>query len=498
MKTSASRIRTDLVDALRRTLPLALIFSLGVATAHAQRIALPDQRLQMLDCWPSSYYVSCFRLKLNAENVPLQDDLVRSLTVHIDDKEITPFYASVSGAETRARTALILVDVSGSMNYGLSSTLTRFQAAKAAVKEFLKTFVDGKDRVAIVPFESHGVKDKISSAQFFTTQARAMEEADGLKEPKHCKEGKDCPNTALYSAVDLGLAALLEQRTLAASDSALLLVVLTDGYNDVDPKRGDESGLIEGTEVPTTLVNKIRDAVRNYNVRVISLGVGKPSEVDLAALRQLSSEKPVPCQDPECLKDFFAQAGAGRITPIVAAFDSPWGERVSAATRTARVRVLLRSARNETLDTGEALLLWSAPEIGLPLFEAKCIPAEHSALLKQSPDPPSLLSLLDPVLVFVGFGVALLVLWYGLPRLIWGDRTIVELQLAEAGRRWGGAPTPPPKAEMISRNATPATGVPTQSPQRTSVEGTQAQLIHETGTRTRLEKVQRAEDNLKR
>jgi len=512
MKLFTLMTEADFGDALRRMLPLLWIVNLGVVAAHAQRISLaPSERLQLLDCQPSSY-ASCFRLRLNAERVvlpPNEEELAKVITVYVDDQPVVPFYASASAAETNGRVVLILVDVSGSMNSHISK-LTRFQAAQAAVMEFLKSFADGKDRVAIVPFESHNVKGIIDDAEFSTTKDDALDRAGKLDPPKHCQEsarGKNCSNTALFSAVDAGLSVLLKQRTVAASGSTLLLIVLTDGHNEVYPEQGDcafqkcspsDTGLYQGKEVPAALVGRVHDAFRDYGVHIISVGVGNPGDVDQAALGQFSSEPPVMCQDPGCLNRFFARTGARLATsPIVATFRSPWGERVLASTRASRVKAALRATSGDTLESEETLL-WLSPEIGLPLFEAKCTVPEHSALLRQSSDPaPSLLSLLDPMLVFVCFGAALLFLWFGLPRLIWGDRTIAELQLAEAGGRWGGGTAPARRPDVIP--TAPASGrMPSQSPDRASVESTRPELTHQTGTRTRLEKIRSGEDDFKR
>ena len=134
--------------------------------AQPARLEFSD-RLRLVDCSPSSS-VPCFRLKANivdAQGNPvspaLSPQLAKSLTVQADEHEITPFYAvagSGSGAAVRSRIALVVLDVSGSMNQLLDSGQSRYAAAKAAALQFLEGFENGADRVAIVSFESHNVQ----------------------------------------------------------------------------------------------------------------------------------------------------------------------------------------------------------------------------------------------------------------------------------------------------------------------------------------------------
>ncbi len=143
LKGMGANSRSGVARATGLAYLLPAVVSICAGVVNAQTISLqPDQRLQMLDCWPSSYG-ACFRMYLNVENVvlPSNEELARSLTARIADQEMSAFYASTGEAQTTGRTALILVDVSGSMNEALSPTLSRFRAAKAAVKEFLGNIV---------------------------------------------------------------------------------------------------------------------------------------------------------------------------------------------------------------------------------------------------------------------------------------------------------------------------------------------------------------------
>ena len=97
------------------------------------------------------------------------------MRVSIDGQPVTPFYASAGGEQlkVRPRLALILLDISGSMNLRLASGQTRFEAAKASIAQFLADFQDGVDRVAVVPFESHHVEAGVRGAVFANAREQA-------------------------------------------------------------------------------------------------------------------------------------------------------------------------------------------------------------------------------------------------------------------------------------------------------------------------------------
>ncbi len=64
--------------------------------------------------------------------------------------------------------------------------------------------------------------------------------------------------------------------------------------------------------------------------------------------------------------------------------------------------------------------------MGVPAFEGKCDEAEARALVVR-PKPPDTtgwvgVAILRPLLVFLGLSALLIVLWFGLPRLIWPAR----------------------------------------------------------------------------
>ena len=75
--------------------------------------------------------------------------------------------------------------------------------------------------------------------------------------------------------------------------------------------------------------------------------------------------------------------------------------------------------------------------MGIPTFEGQCDSQELSAALQVPAVEGSWFTLLRPVLVFVGLGTALLVLWFWVPRLVWPEQYIGSF-VTQRGRnvRW--------------------------------------------------------------
>ena len=210
----------------------------------------------------------------------------------------------------------------------------------------------------------------------------------------------------------------------------------------------------------------------------------------------MSSDEPIICQDTGCLDRFFRKAGAKRVSDsVVATFESPWGMRVGAATKAAWLKVSLLEPTVGTLET-EQRLLWVSPVVGFPIFERSCDAEEKKALLNTAPDYPGLWTLLAPVFVFAGFGSVLLILWLAVPRLIWGEPTIAELQRAQGLGRWSG------DAQQARGQRRPEIAAlkkpPLQTPQQSPIDATRVDLVQQTMTRSRLEKIRQAEDDVRR
>src|SRR5215469_1022399 len=236
---------------------VVIVVGIGWISLFAQEqphLTFADQ-VQLVDCQPVSA-VPCFTTSFNIVNsegepygidLPSADQLLTDLTITADGVPVKVFYVSTAGSKklVRGRLALVLVDISGSMARKLPTGETRFQAAQSALTQFLDSFQDGVDEVAIVPFESHNVASTIRAASFAHTKADALAQVNGIPAPLARN------NTALYSAVSLGLDALHDHiHRLQESDSGYapetMLIVMTDGRNEV--YAGDDAGLLSGAE----------------------------------------------------------------------------------------------------------------------------------------------------------------------------------------------------------------------------------------------------------
>src|SRR5262249_55903333 len=126
-------------------------------------------------------------LALNLDSAQLRDRLNISVEGRdIERRDIAPFSATGHSQEVqsrRSRIAVVLVDISGSMNQPVASGGSRFQAAQAALRQFLQNFEEKADEVAVVPFESHDVVKRIRDAVFATTKAQALQQVDALPAP---------------------------------------------------------------------------------------------------------------------------------------------------------------------------------------------------------------------------------------------------------------------------------------------------------------------------
>jgi len=193
--------------------------------------------IRMVDCDPAStvpllpaevQYRRCTGRALPAQ-LPAPEKLAENISVQVGEQAVTPFYAVASAGDkqaVRGRVALVLIDISGSMNSRIASGQTRFEAAKAALSSFLDGFQDGIDRFAVVPFESHQVESTIRAARFASTKQEALQQIQALPQP----ESRN--NTGLYSAVATGLDVFAQELAKKGKDTAspeALMVLMTDG-----------------------------------------------------------------------------------------------------------------------------------------------------------------------------------------------------------------------------------------------------------------------------
>jgi Ca-activated chloride channel family protein len=432
-----------------------------VVAAGSKRVSAQTGRLEfadkprLLNCQPSTD-LPAFRVQFNLlddKGAPLpltfgSDELRQKMTIVVDERQLAPFFAvsHTAQAETRRdRMALVLVDVSGSMNMHVASGGTRFQEVQAALREFVQMFQDGADQVAIVPFESHDVVSQINGAVFATTKAQVLAQIDALPVPKPRN------NTAIYSSVVAGVD-VLDKRLKAAKPAAgraeptALLVVMTDGKNEII--RGDDPGLLDG---PAGLA-RAADVVQASGLQVVAIGFGDPGAVDQAALARLTRQSFL-ATDSGKLKQVFAIAHALLTDRITATFASDvWPDVASLEGRTLTVHATLAASANERLTSPDSR--WAAPQMGVPTFDDNCDREELRAALAVVPTTNRWVHIVRPLLVFVGIGTVLLVLWFLVPRLVWSEQYAGDLPKPSRGR-WADA-TGATKADGYEGRPAPA------------------------------------------
>lgn len=211
------------------------------------------------------------------------------------------------------RTILLLFDISGSMveKKNWIGGKPRLEVAKDAARVMLDNFRDDIDRIAIVPFESRNVQKRImEETQFVTSKAAALSQINKLSQSDVAKA-----NTALYSATAWALDQLLK-----LPGEGRMLVVLTDGKNDVHPEKGDDPGLWgeEGLE-------KVKEKAKQSNIPIWTIGFGiAGQDFNPDALQQMVYPQPnkqyFPAQNAEQIKDVLKTAEESLSNRLIVTF----------------------------------------------------------------------------------------------------------------------------------------------------------------------------------
>jgi Mg-chelatase subunit ChlD len=381
-----------------------------------------------------------FRMRLTIpEGVPKLRTPANSIEIFEGDHSYHPFYVQL-GQETRAlpgavstsrRFALIVMDVSGSMLDRLASGQTKFEAATAAAKQFLNGFEAGIDNVAVVPFESRQVVAKIRRAVFASDLQSVMAEIEGLPTPD--PKG----NTGLYTAIESALAVLNEKKKEDISRSAMLLV-LTDGKNDVNSNKGDDPGLLEGNEG----LAKVISSARSSGFTVVTIGFGDtPGSIDADALRQIASPDHYwSAENLQSLEQIFRREKQALINQFDVTFATDWHDTRSLMGRDVRFRVRMRTDDGRTFESEP--IAFATPETSEPRFEGLLSADEEQALIPQvslTAKGPRVESfedvLLSRLMIAAGLALALGVLWFGVPRLIWRESSANSRKIANVPSR---------------------------------------------------------------
>jgi Mg-chelatase subunit ChlD len=446
---------------------------------------------QLVDCAPVTQ-VPCMSAGVTPTDdegnpvpvaIPLANDLAAAFDLQSPSSTTKPFYAS-SGLSPDAvqhiNVVLLMIDISGSMNEPSSGSPSRFAAVKSAVAQYLDSMQNGTDRVAIVPFESHNVISTIHSAVFVSRKADAVAQLDALPAPGPKN------NTGLYQAVYSGVESMqaeiasLERDGHTADELQPHVIVMTDGKNEVFP--GDDPQLLNG---PLGL-QQAAAQVQASHLDVIGIGFGNQQEIDTAALQRLSSR-------------FFFAADANQLLDALHVTRAAQSHAIQITWALSEANRLDLSGRDQVwtptlrLDSGVRLtgapLRLIMPATAAPVFERVALAAELRALIATHPDANAGWStVLVNILIFLVAAVVLLILWFWIPRLVWGERYLNSIP---AATRWSGERSGATAASGVQIrsttapsgfDATPAIGEPLQrSASQTTQVGPRGEL-----SRTRL------------
>jgi Mg-chelatase subunit ChlD len=413
--------------------------SLNSNSSHGASALSPMSAPALVQCAPVSQ-IPCFSATVTPSDrtgkpvpagLPSKDRLLQAIQIQSDGTTIAPFYVS-SGSDSsqRPNVVLIEVDISGSMNSPVSPGVSRFDAAQSAITKYLENMQENVDQIAIVPFESHNVVSTIQSAVFTSKRSEAMAQLKALPRPGTKN------NTALFQAVYSGVQTMQTEITAlvkpgtTTSDFQPRVIVMTDGKNEV--MRGDDPDLLDG---PLGMQQAVAKVAASSGLDVIGIGFGDPTGIDTDALKRLSKRIFLATTGDE-LAQIFRDTTPLKTSNLQVTFLSPWSDRPSLTSRDPQFEFTL------TLPDGRRLtsppMRYTTPAMGTPLYERQASGEEMQALIATRPAANSGWdTVLRSLLVFVGCGVLLLLLWFWIPRLIWGNQYAGNLAAVSANRRWG-------------------------------------------------------------
>jgi Ca-activated chloride channel family protein len=225
---------------------------------------------------------------------------------------------------------------------------------RAALRSFVSGLPPAAVRVAVVPFGSVHVERTIANGRFVTPEMASLQ-LEAIPAPSRSA------NTALYSAVQAGAALLARQQLRIRGSARRLLLLVTDGRNEVRPEVGDDKGLLTDDQLPLA-----RTAAVQAGVEVIPFGVGvgvKRAQLDSLASPSgrayISALEPLPIAD-ELAAIRLRLSDYRRLTFASGADVATLGRIVRGDGLTVKVD----GANGETIG-----LSWSPPLFALPVFE---------------------------------------------------------------------------------------------------------------------------------
>jgi Mg-chelatase subunit ChlD len=355
-----------------------------------------------------------------------------------EGREFTPFKVSNRATEGKLD-VMMLFDLSGSMITGSLGGRTRLDAAKDAARVLVEKFRPG-DRIAIAPFESHEVQARIENAVFAETPEAAEAQIGSL-------QARRDGNTALYSATIFALNRL-QRLKKKESDRQYMLVILTDGKNDV--RDGDDPEALRRKDDLNSVVKKLYET----NIQTFTIGVG--DSIDADALKQMvfpqeNKEQYSKADDTRSLAKFLAGAKQSLNEQIGILFFTRSRDYHDLKSLNFRVQI-------QTLDKKilQGVIPWNCRAA------AGCAPdrtmeREEMRLATESPEapqpPPEQWKELLWLLVRFAIALAILAgLWWGIPKIIWPVTPLPHVPVR------GGARLPPSRSASKSRVAPPAPG----------------------------------------
>jgi Mg-chelatase subunit ChlD len=392
---------------------LSLLAMLGLAAflapVAAQHLSLAE-RPRLLRAAEGSetpvFSVQLNRLDQHGSPLPIPilapGQAIKEVRVTEDGRELRMCHVSLGALPERR--AILLVDVSGSMLERVAGGGTKFDVMKDACLRFATSFEDGIDHVAVIPFESRGVAGRVRREKFFT---RAKELRDAIESLPVPTTG----NTGLYTAVIETLARI--QNDLATpSDGAVqyLLVVLTDGKNDIQP--GDDLGL-------TTDLEQVVRSAEETGIQIITVGFGTAENLNETELRRMawpSEQNYLPAERSEDVVAAFERARMLQVRRLTVSF-RPQQELISQLVSPHRFAVSFAGS--------PATFLWKPRPVNVAEGVAEGCGGEHDSFnwLRFS------------LLLVCGLAVHYY-LWRKLPRRLWGARGDARVLRARAEGLW--------------------------------------------------------------
>ncbi|WP_158822423.1 VWA domain-containing protein [Granulicella sp. S156] len=477
---------------------LAVLVCAAATFASAQELPKPSRLLltsppQLVDCAPVMQS-PCMSAAVTPGDsagkpapfvLPQASQLTDAFTLQSASGDMKPFYVSAGlgpDAGQHTNVVLMLVDISGSMNQPMAGSRSRFEALKSAIAQFLAGMQDGSDRVAIVPFESHDVVSTIRSAVFTTHRVEALAQLNALRSPGPKN------NTALYQAVFSGVDSLkgelasLQHDGVTAAELQPHLIVMTDGKNEVEP--GDDPGLLNGDHGLQQAVEQVQVS----HLDTIGIGFGDQKDIDADALKSLT-------------KRFYYAADAAQLLAALHVSRSAVSHSIQLTWPLPEANRVALMGHDQVwtprlqLEDGSVLLgdplRLIVPATNAPVYDRGASPEELQALIATHPPATSgWSSVLVHLLLYLGAAVILLILWFWVPRLIWGEQ--YSSSVPGRSRRWSSdrsGVTSASGVQVRSTSSLPAGFTPeleSASPlRRSAAQTTQVQPRSE-ASRTRL------------